>query len=329
MTHSKKVVIWGYPLYSHTHSFVHYGWFKAFQALGYETYWFHDKDHPADFDYSNCIFLTEGYADNSIPLDSTSVYYVHVCKNPSKYTEANCRLVDIRFNVHRTRDFTYDYVLDRGKLETLDSCTLYEKSASDDALREKYRRNVSGYEAIYTIWATDLLPEEFNFSDSELPRQRVVHHVGSHWSANRGEIEMFRRTLLSEGVDFVVHDPWKKRTTNEEARRLVQESYIAPDIRGSGLTCDETKVEDCNHLSIGYVPCRTFKNISYGQLGITNSPAVRDMMGDHVVYVQNITDILDLTREARLDSRRIVDAMKYVQEHHTFVNRIRCLTSIL
>ena len=39
-----KVVIWGHPLYSHTHSYVHEAYNKAFKHLGYDTYWFHDGD---------------------------------------------------------------------------------------------------------------------------------------------------------------------------------------------------------------------------------------------------------------------------------------------
>ena len=63
-----KVVIWGFPLHSHTHSYIHYGWYKGFKHLGYDTYWFDDTNYPSDFDYSNCLFLTEGYADNNIPI---------------------------------------------------------------------------------------------------------------------------------------------------------------------------------------------------------------------------------------------------------------------
>ena len=40
-----KIVIWGYPLYSHTHSYIHAAFYKAFTHLGYETYWFHDGDY--------------------------------------------------------------------------------------------------------------------------------------------------------------------------------------------------------------------------------------------------------------------------------------------
>jgi len=48
-----KVIIWGHPLYSHTHSYVHDAYYKAFKHLGYETYWFYDEEFPLDFDYNN------------------------------------------------------------------------------------------------------------------------------------------------------------------------------------------------------------------------------------------------------------------------------------
>ena len=77
-----KVIIWGYPLHTHTHSYTHAAVFKAFESLGYETYWFHDGEYPEDFDYENCLFFTEGFADSKMPLRKTSTYFVHVCVNP-------------------------------------------------------------------------------------------------------------------------------------------------------------------------------------------------------------------------------------------------------
>ena len=57
-----KVIIWGFPLHTHTHSYIHGGWYKAFQHLGYETHWFHDGSHPtvdSDFDYGNYLFINQ------------------------------------------------------------------------------------------------------------------------------------------------------------------------------------------------------------------------------------------------------------------------------
>ena len=48
-----KIVIWGYPLHTHTHSYIHNGFKKGFEFLGHEVYWFHDDNYPEDFDYNN------------------------------------------------------------------------------------------------------------------------------------------------------------------------------------------------------------------------------------------------------------------------------------
>ncbi len=36
--------------------------------------------------------------------------------------------------------------------------------------------------------------------------------------------------------------------------------------------------------NIGYIPCRILKNISYGHMGITNSPRVYELFENKVVY---------------------------------------------
>jgi hypothetical protein len=329
VTSFKKIVIWGYPLYSHTHSFVHYGWFKAFKHLGYETYWFDDNNYPENFDFNNTVFITEGYADKKIPILKNSIYFVHICVNPSKYLTAGCRLIDIRFNVKKTKDFSYEYTRPDDELVKLDAFTFYEKNANDSALVAKYKKGISGYEAVYMYWATDFLPKEINFSDAFIERTNTVYHVGSLWSANRQEFQIFEKSLKARGLSLEIRDPWRIKTTNEEAVRLVQQSYIAPDIRGTGATCDGSSAEECNHLSIGYIPCRIFKNISYGQLGITNSYAVKELMNDFVVYASKPENILDYAEPYRKNYEKILEAMAYVRDNHTFVRRIETLMELL
>jgi hypothetical protein len=81
-----KIIIWGFPLHTHTHSYIHAMWYKVFkEGFEKETYWFDDSNYPTDFDYNNCLFISEGYADKNIPLDRSSTYFVHVCINPGKF----------------------------------------------------------------------------------------------------------------------------------------------------------------------------------------------------------------------------------------------------
>jgi hypothetical protein len=329
MSSFKKVIVWGYPLYSHTHSFIHYGWYKAFKELGYDTYWFDDKNFPKDFDYNHSLFITEGYADKNIPLVKTSTYFVHITKDPSKYLNADCRLIDIRFNLKKTKDFSYNYTRPDERLVKLDDFSLYEKNADDSVLVDKYRKGVSKYEAVYMFWATDFLPREIDFTTAFIERTSTVHHVGSFWSANREELLKLATVLKNKNINFEIRDPWKILTTNEQAIELVRKSYIAPDIRGKGVTCDEATAEESNHLDNGYIPCRIFKNISYGQLGMSNSPSVHQLMGDYIVFSKDIEELVESGEAQRKNYNKIIESMNYVKNNHTFINRINAILKII
>src|ERR1700744_2983695 len=191
----KKVVIWGYPLHSHTHSYIHYGWVKAFKYLGFATYWFHDKDYPNDtqFDYENTLFITEGYADNNIPLKKSSIYFVHICINPEKYYSKVQRFFDVRYLVNNIKDCNYDYVLDKTKCSKISEVTYYDIVNNTSGLTKHKNNplNIS-YEIIYICWATDLLPNEINFDWINCDRTEKIYYIGSLCASNENEINKFK-----------------------------------------------------------------------------------------------------------------------------------------
>lgn len=156
-----KVIIWGFPLHTHTHSYIHYGWFKGFKHLGYDTYWFDDKNYPLDFDFNDCLFITEGYASDNIPIVSTSIYFVHIAIQPEKYINKVKRFIEIRYLVDGIKDCNYNYTLHKNKCKKISNCTYYEKLYDNGGLA-KFHNNPQKmeYECIYTCWATDLLPHE-------------------------------------------------------------------------------------------------------------------------------------------------------------------------
>ena len=63
-----KVVIWGHPLGTHTHSYSNQGYYNAFKHLGHDIHWFPDAPPPADFDFSNTILLEKVIRVQSISL---------------------------------------------------------------------------------------------------------------------------------------------------------------------------------------------------------------------------------------------------------------------
>lgn len=327
----QKIIIWGYPLHSHTHSYIHGAWYKTFKHLGYETYWFDDKSYPKDFDYSNSIFITEGYADNNIPINKSSTYFVHICINPEKYLSVGARLIDIRFNVSEINDCNYSIEVDKNKLNKIDSVSFYEPNADDSVLSDKYKKGIKNYEALYLSWATDLLPHEFNFEDVHIQRDETVYWIGSVAQSNINEINTFIQSLYRNGIAFHHNDPWSAPLSWEDAKKYVQKSFIAPDLRGSAnRAVINGKIDTgSNHKKIGYIPCRIFKNISYGQLGITNSKAVYELFDGNVIYSDNEAEIFSLALPRINDHEYIKNQMKFVQENHTYLNRVESLLRVV
>jgi len=72
-----KAIIWGHKLHSHTHSYIHSGYYRAFKSLGYDTYWFDSIDDISNFDFSNSGFFTEGQVTKNMPIRDDAKYITH------------------------------------------------------------------------------------------------------------------------------------------------------------------------------------------------------------------------------------------------------------
>lgn len=162
---------------------------------------------------------------------------------------------------------------------------------------------------LWQAWATDLLPEEFLppvFSES-----RVVYWVGSIWNdgnnhGNIGNIEKLKKALADRGLEF----EHRINIIDTENMELVRQSRIAPAIGGD------------IQVATLMIPCRVWKNISYGQLGVTNLPKVQDVFGDTILLD---TDIDRLVEKALLIGSdeyksRIVEQQKIVAKEYTYLN---------
>ena len=326
-----KVIIWGFPLYTHTHSYIHYGWYKGFKSMGYETYWYHDGDFPKDFDYSNTLFITEGYADDSIPINESSIYFVHIARNPEKYIGKVKRFIEIRYLVDSIKDFNYDYVLDKSKCNKISECTYYEKLNNNGGIARYHNNPIPmEYECIYTCWATDLLPEEIKEENIYIPKEKTIYWFGSANHTNTHEIRLFYDECIKNDIKFITNNPWTNPKSFEEVQELTMKSYMSPDFRSSGdpgkIRLGETGT--C-HKQIGYIACRMLKSISYGHLGITNSRHTYELLDKTVIYNENESQLFYDAQKQLNNYNLIKEQMTIVREKHTYLNRIMDLLSVL
>lgn len=289
-----KVVIWGHPLHSHTHSYIHDGFYKAFNYLGYQVEWFDKDTDVSAIDFSNTLFITEGQADDNIPLRSDCTYILHNC-NPEKYINCDYFYLQV-YN---------DTVLTVPSAIAIDKCIYFDFPGR----------------CVYIPWATDLLPEEIEVIKSKIPQRKKgkniywVGTIGEGYYGNRSEIDPFAKACRENHFNFIPSNPNATGITDKEHQDLIFKSWMAPALVGKW------------QKDVGYIPCRIFKNISYGQWGITNSERVYELFDKRIVYNPD-TYQLFFDAKARIEKltvKELLELMDLVKNKHTYLNRIETL----
>ena len=317
-----KVVIWGHPLYSHTHSYVHDAYYKAFNHMGYEVYWFHDDDYPVDFDFSNTLFIGEGFADKKIPINDTSCYLIMYCPSPIKYQESS-RYIDVRMAAVNFKDHIQEYSLNKNTaLKIGPACYFDPKTSNKVRVKNDYvDYEMDDYDKVYISWATNLLPEEFNEDDIYIPREPNIYYCGtispSGICENYSNFGPFMEECRKNDIGFIHNDPWANPLSTEEVIRRAQESLLGVDIRGP------------QHVKQRLLTCRVFKNISYGHLGLTNSEEMYRELDGNCVFCKDTAQLFYEGMKNRENEKLILDGMRFVKENHTYINRVNSLLSIL
>ena len=331
----KRVIIQGYPLHTHTHSYIHYGLYKGFTNLGIETYWVDvSKGWSFDpsvtsLDFADSLVLSECHASMDIvPKVDTSTYMIHNLGNkpdgPMKYAGPQLyagvrRLIDWRHNpMYHWDDVIYKFEVNDEKMKWVGPGCRFEKSED--------------YDRIYLNWATDLLPEEINFQDRFIPREKKITWIGTIGGGkggiddsldtvakydNRPVLREFRRACQEQDVVFESSCPWLTPKTAEQQKEIVQKSWVVPDFRHPSM------------LSWGYIPCRVMKNISYGQVGATNSKAVHEFFKGNVVFNEDPYQLFYDCQEKMLDHDFILGQMEMVKENHTYINRCKSIIEVV
>lgn len=295
----EKVVIWGHKLHSHTHSYIHHGFYKAFVYLGYPTYWFDNADDTSQFDFSDSLFITEGQVDEKIPLRNDCTYILHNCDSP--------------------------------KYKSLDPANrFYLQVYTDDVLKYKHLIKLEPFiycdrkqRCLYMPWATDLLPEEIEANKQNLSQcvdSKLVYWIGTIGGGQFGNIEElqpFKDACQNNDVKFIAKPP--RYVSLTDSVELIRNSYLAPAIVGSW------------QKSVGYIPCRIFKNISYGKMGLTNSRHVYELFEGKIVYNPDTYKLFYDGKERlkTLTIQELHELMDFVKTKHTYVNRIRTILSFI
>lgn len=288
-----KFIIWRHKLHESTHSYIHSSYNKAFKYLGYETHWVDSRDDLSSIDFSDAVFFAEGSCSDDMPRLANCKYIAHHVDNEKLISSG----------------IPFENILNLGNY--LPREEVHEK-VEDLAYWDKNTRT------LYQCWGTDLLPSEididgyvpFNPSRKTLNYVAMLYEQGPWWA------EEFA-TLLDRnfGVEFKV---FTQHVSHEENIQLIRDSFLCPDFRSDW------------HLECGYIPCRMWKNISYGRITGTNSPYVKRALGDYVVFGGTPQTLYqNLLNAEQNRTINMKDAMMFVRDNHTFINRVNNILKFL
>ncbi len=306
-----KIVIWGHkptylkhfgliPRNRHTHSYIHEGYYRAFQYLGFDTFWFDDDDDVSTFDFKGALFLTEAQVQDKIPLLPSASYVIHHAPS-EKYFEVTPRVLNLG-NYTTSLEQATNFYFPGSPVEKISEVAYIDQKNS----------------AIFQPWATNLLPFEIR-TDSVVQYDSTIsnlNYIGTTKHEDLPEKFATLRTSLSvAGVNLKTFS-----NINEmSAQQLVESSRVSIDIRGDW------------HRQCGYIPCRIWKSISYGKYVGSNSPKLGQIFGDFIHINGDEAALFDTMDEAymKISIQKVRESMKWVKHNHTYVNRARTVMQTL
>ena len=314
-----KVIIWGHELHDHTHSYIHNAFYIAFKYMGYETYWYNkngQNNYPENGileNFDNSLFIVHGFESENLPFNNSSFYMTHNVDwigDDFKIPD-NHNLINNSKGISKDNICNFQVLTKNSKSEISYQNIPYHKYSHDKS-------------TLFFPWGTDLLPYEINKNISNLRNlkvKKISNFVGMmlrHWVIFKNECNKYGIHFRHYGGTFD-----KNSNTNLSIRdniMAIQESILAPALQ------TEWQIEN------EYIPCRIFKNISYGKMGITNNKSVNELFHNNLIYSSNIEELVKkgLEFEYRKDKFEIIrNLMIYVGNNHTYINRISFIIDFL
>lgn len=313
------VIIWWHPKWTHTHSWIHYRFYRTFKYLWYDVQWLENKLENLPDKNKQYIIITESSQD-SILLNNFSKHRIIFDHNVlfEKYHKYNMKekwiipFNVVRYNLAKFTDKKIAQYITERDTPIMSSEEYYFQSRQISILR-----------------GAELLPHEMKREPYHYNNKKDIVFTGSWWHNNFVQLETLRLWCLLSGKKYYQHGRHlflrpplvkKRYLSPEELERVTKEAYISPAIQW-------VQVDDW------YIPCRLFMNMSMSVLAVSNNPYVYNLFDDDEVIVdRDIFKMMDkaekIIKEKRVDEYT-KKAFEKVRDNHTYLNRIEELFSYL
>jgi len=344
----KTIVVHGLVSSNHTHQYIHDAIYKTFEYilnhldLDIKLLWCNDDEYSYniyDLDTNYLIFSSPHYnTDMFLPIIKNAYYILHY-RTHNKVTNT----IITKYNELLRDKKAVKYIEYRGgpNGHFNKSCVRFlennffwryyrlpkdqEIDDIDDNRKNNYTFLSQPTNELHMSWATNIFPEDID-KNIQLVKDGIKlipqsYFCGTVWKTNINEVNNWKTRCLMSKLNCI----FEQETDELEHERKIRESLISPSFQGASQRESDKWF---------YIPCRIFKNISYGSLGISNNPGVRLFFGDFLlIYDNNIQKLFKKSLEYRkyIEENQseyieeMVEVMEFVRDHHTYLNRIDAL----
>ncbi len=301
---TKRLVIWGLKTVYHTHRHIHQAFYKNAKKLGYNTIWLEDDKKNQKHIQAGDIIIASEVLGKMIPKKNVFEDYNLPVRTDVKYCLHNYS------NVFKSRL----------KKDVFISLSVYSNLVpTGNTPFDTARHFDTETRTLYQPWGTDLLVAEFK--KPTFNKNKFVFWIGSIWNnaTNQGNvhaIEKLKNVLKTHAIRFM-----QLRFIPDFLNIFfIRRSRIAPAIAGE------------YQVDIDYLPCRVFKNISYGHLGITNVKKFVDILGPEYVITEEqplehvVNKVLQLSEEEYI--QEVIKQQEAIK-HYTYKESIQSILQCL
>jgi len=290
---AKKFCIWGFRTGGNSFKYIHEAFYRALQHLGYRVEWMDESTDISGHDFSDTFFISMNYGIAGMPRRQDCFYAIHNVEAQAKEYLAGYRFMNYGLYVS----------------------TMDVPSNAVEIARDTYffPQPWEKYDTCVFRWGTDLLPHEIEANKPSRvfnSESKVINYVGCS-AAEWGEVlKPFSQAACEDGIIFRT----LSGVSHEDHVRLIRESHMAPAINIPYQT------------QVGYIPCRVFKNISYGQYPVTNNPEVSKLFFN-AVWDIDAKFLYHLARSVLpyIQLGSLHEMMDDVAKNHTYLNKIDAL----
>ena len=244
------LVVWGFRHKYDTFRYIHAGFAAAGHRLGWQVDWVDDELKNQKVVKPKSLVISMNLCQSFLPVVSGARYVVH----NNERNDVSEKIAS-GFGIN---------------LQTWTFNCPGDQMNGQEAIRYN-----SPTRTLFEAWGTSI--PQSQWSPPNVSTNRYMFWVGSIWDnalsqGNRPVIADLVSALRVVGVRF-----WHLWRTPEAIHRtLIRKSGLRPAVVGNW------------QAENGYIPCRAFKNLSFGALPITNNRAVQVALGPSIPFSSNM-----------------------------------------